>query len=59
MAAVRLEALPEQSAWDAHIGGDAFQDVLDFRRLLNASRSFFPKVSDTKLVVLDARLSPS
>lgn len=56
---MRLEALPEQSAWDAHIGGDAFQDVLDFRRLLNASRSFFPKVSDTKLVVLDARLSPS
>ncbi|CAK9060530.1 unnamed protein product [Durusdinium trenchii] len=40
------------SAWDAHIGGDAFSDVGDFKKLLNVSMSFFQPFG-TQLVVLE------
>lgn len=41
------------SAWDAHIGGDAFEDVEDFKQLLNVSSSFFQQFGQTKMVVLE------
>ncbi|CAE7919664.1 abfA, partial [Symbiodinium necroappetens] len=41
------------AAWDAHIGGDAFSDVDDFRALLQASSEFFRRAGATKLVAFE------
>jgi len=49
-----LEVLkPYTSAWDAHIGGDHFEDVDTFKKLLDVSSSFFQHVGKTKMVVFE------
>eukprot|EP00439_Symbiodinium_sp_Y106_P046419 s926_g5.t3 len=48
-----LKPFGAAAAWDAHIGGDSFSDVDDFRALLRTSSEFFRRAGATKLVAFE------